>query len=240
MAVDMVAGAVKKILDAVVDGTFVEEDPLPAEADLARFLDVSRPTMREAVRTLSLGGVLNVVHGRGTFLLPRFRWGELRYLMYVSAHEGNAVEVEVKVLGVEEMIEVGAVRLAVRNRTEEDLAEMRRSVEQYAVADRADDVQALVGLDYAFHDVILRTAGNQFVSSAVHPYRDALLGARFRATESSEVRSRVDAQHREILEAVEKQDEDRAVSLMQAHMAQTREDILAARERRDDEVSENL
>ena len=53
MAVDMVAGAVKKILDAVVDGTFVEEDPLPAEADLARFLDVSRPTMREAVRTLS-------------------------------------------------------------------------------------------------------------------------------------------------------------------------------------------
>jgi len=141
---------------------------------------------------------------------------------------------------VEEMIEVGAVRLAVRNRTEDDLAEMRRCVEHYAVADRTDDVQALVGIDYAFHDVILRTAGNQFVSSAVHPYRDALLGARFRATESSEVRSRVDAQHREILEAVEKQDEDRAVSLMQAHMAQTREDILAARERRDDEVSENL
>ena len=240
MAVDMVAGAVKKILDAVVGGTFVEDDPLPAEADLARFLDVSRPTMREAVRTLSLGGVLNVVHGRGTFLLPRFRWGELRYLMYVSAHEGNAVEVEVKVLGVEEMIEVGAVRLAARNRTEEDLAEMRRCVEQYAVADHADDVQALVGIDYAFHDAILGTTGNQFVSSAVHPYRDALLGARFRATESGEVRSRVDSQHREILAAVEKQDEDLAVSLMQEHMTQTREDILAARERRADEVSENL
>ena len=68
----------------------------------------------------------------------------------------------------------------------------------------------------------------QFVSSAVHPYRDALLGVRFRATESKEVRSRVDAQHREILAAVENQDEDLAVSLMQAHMAQTREDILAA------------
>ena len=107
MAVDMVAGAVKKILDAVVGGTFVEEEPLPAEAELARFLNVSRPTMREAVRTLALGGVLNVVHGRGTFLLPRFRWSELRYLMYVSAHEGNAVEVEAEVLGVEEMIEGG-------------------------------------------------------------------------------------------------------------------------------------
>ena len=37
MAVDMVAGAVKKILDAVVGGTFVEEEPLPAEAELARW-----------------------------------------------------------------------------------------------------------------------------------------------------------------------------------------------------------
>lgn len=240
MAVDMVAGAVKKILDAVVDGTFVEEETLPAEADLARFLDVSRPTMREAVRTLSLGGVLNVVHGRGTFLLPRFRWSELRYLMYVAAHEGNSVEVEVNVLGVEEMIEVGAIRLATCARTDEDLAEMRRCVEQYVVADRADDVQALVGIDYAFHDVILGASGNQFVSSAVHPYRDVLLGVRFRATESAEVRGRVDSQHREILAAMEKQDEEEAVALMRAHMEQTRADILAARGRRADEVSENL
>ena len=59
-------------------------------------------------------------------------------------------------------------------------------------------------------------------------------------SKSKEVRSRVDAQHREILAAVENQDEDLAVSLMQAHMAQTREDILAARQRRPDEVSENL
>ena len=50
----------------------------------------------------------------------------------------------------------------------------------------------------------------------------------------------MDSQHRKILAAVEKQDEDLAVSLMQEHMTQTREDILAARERRADEVSENL
>ena len=94
MANDLVGGAVEAVLDAVVDKTFVEEEPLPAEAELARFLRVSRPTMREAVRNLSMGGVLNVVHGRGTFLLPRFRWRELRYLMYVAAHEGRVLEVE--------------------------------------------------------------------------------------------------------------------------------------------------
>lgn len=240
MAVDMVAGAVEKILDAIANKTFVEDEPLPAEADLAHFLNVSRPTMREAVRTLALGGVLNVVHGRGTFLLPRFRWRELRYLLYVAAHEGRVFEVEEDVLGVEEMIEVGAAYLAAGSRSEEVLAEMRRCVEEYAVASKADDVQAMVGIDYAFHDAIVAATGNRFVASVVHPFRDALLGARFRATESPDVQARVDAQHREILRAFEERDADAALAIMHEHMAQTRQDILAARERRGEELSENL
>lgn len=240
MANDLVGGAVEAVLDAVVDKTFVEEEPLPAEAELARFLRVSRPTMREAVRNLSMGGVLNVVHGRGTFLLPRFRWRELRYLMYVAAHEGRVLEVELDLLGVEEMLEVGAVRLAAVEHSEDDIQEMRRCLEEYEIAARADDIQALIGLDHAFHDAILSATGNQFVASTMHPFRDALLGARFRATEAEEVRSTVMAQHRSILEAVEARDSDRAAELMHEHMAQTRMDILAARERRGGELSENL
>ena len=240
MASDMVASAVQKVLDAVVDGVFVEDEPLPAEAELARFLRVSRPTMREAVRNLSMGGVLNVVHGRGTFLLPRFRWRELSYLMYVAAHEGRAVEVELAVLGVEAMLEVGAVRLAAVNRSSEDLVHMRKVLEEYEVASRAEDLQAALGLDYAFHDAILAATGNTFVASAIHPYRDSLLGVRFRSMESPEVRAVMHEQHREILEAIEAGDEDRAAALMHVHMTRVREDVALARERQGDEVSENL
>lgn len=240
MAHDMVANAVEKILDAVVDKTFVEDVPLPGESELARFLNVSRPTMREAVRNLSMGGVLNVVHGRGTFLLPRFRWRELPYLMYVAAHEGRVSEVEVDVLGVEEMLEVGAVRLAVQQRTEEHLAEMRRCLEEFDLAQKTENVQALVGLDYAFHDAIVATTGNQFVASTLHPLRDALLGARFRAFESPEVRRRTSEQHRALLEAIEARDEQRAVSLMLEHMGTTRAERMSAREREGSELSENL
>lgn len=240
MAVDMVTTTVTRILNGIVDKRFVEEQPLPPEAELARYLEVSRPTMREAVRALSLGGVLNVVHGRGTFLLPRFRWRELRYLMYVAAHEGRSVEVEVEVLGVGAMLEVGSARLAARYRTPEHLEALRRHVEEYEVAHAAGDVQALVGIDNAFHDTILGATGNTFVSSAVHPYRDALLDVRFRAAEAPAVRERISRQHREILQALESRDEERVVALMQEHMDSTREDILAARPRREDEISQTF
>ena len=66
--------------------------------------------------------------------------------------------------------------------------------QHYRTDEGRDRLQALVGIDYAFHDAILGTTGNQFVSSAVHPYRDACSGRGSGATESGEVRSRVDSQ----------------------------------------------
>ena len=86
----------------------------------------------------------------------------------------------------------------------------------------------------------MATTGNQFVASTLHPLRDALLGARFRAFESPEVRRRTSEQHRALLEAIEARDEQRAVSLMLEHMGTTRADILSAREREGSELSENL
>lgn len=240
MAADMVAGAVQKVLDAIVDGVFTEDEPLPGEADLARFLNVSRPTMREAVRNLSMGGVLNVVHGRGTFLLPRFRWHELRYLLYVAAHEGRATEVEVDVLEVEAMMEVGAVRLAAANRTEEDLEELHRCIVEYELALKTEDVQAIIGLDHAFHDALFVAGRNTFVASALHPFRDALLGAKFRAMERPVARRLVLEQHKAILEAVAEGDEERAIALMHTHMSQDRTDVMLARPREGSERSENL
>ena len=78
MGRDRVEKAITQILDSISDGVFKEESPLPAEAELARFLDVSRTTMREAIRSLAVGGVLKVVHGTGTYVQPyrhhRRRW----------------------------------------------------------------------------------------------------------------------------------------------------------------------
>ena len=49
----LVDEAIQGILDRVVDGEFPAGSSLPPEADLAALLEVSRPTMREAVRSLS-------------------------------------------------------------------------------------------------------------------------------------------------------------------------------------------
>ncbi|MCU0829423.1 MAG: GntR family transcriptional regulator [Tabrizicola sp.] len=54
---------VQRILDLVKSGHLSAGDKLPSERDLAEQLDVSRPTVREALRALSILGVLEIRHG---------------------------------------------------------------------------------------------------------------------------------------------------------------------------------
>ena len=57
--------AINTLFESILNGTFEGGKPLPAEVELAAYLEVSRPTMREAVRDLATRGILDVVHGRG-------------------------------------------------------------------------------------------------------------------------------------------------------------------------------
>lgn len=58
MASTRVDDAITILFDSILDGTFEGGKPLPAEVELAAYLEVSRPTMREAVRDLATRGFL--------------------------------------------------------------------------------------------------------------------------------------------------------------------------------------
>src|SRR5690606_9727829 len=60
--------AIAKIKQMIVDGELQPGDRLPREADLARRLGLSRSSLREAVRALSLLRVLDVRQGDGTYV----------------------------------------------------------------------------------------------------------------------------------------------------------------------------
>ncbi|MFG1810243.1 GntR family transcriptional regulator [Streptomyces sp. NPDC049040] len=56
------------IRDAIVSGAYPPGSPLPSEAELIRRYQVSRPTVRNAVAALRAEGLLEVIHGTGSFV----------------------------------------------------------------------------------------------------------------------------------------------------------------------------
>lgn len=218
--------AIQGIVERIVDGSFVVNEALPAEAELAQLLDVSRPTMREAVRSLSDGGVLKVRHGRGTYLAPRDQWRHLPTLIAVVARTTSPLELGIQLTQVRRMIEVGAAGLAAENRTEDDLQRMAKLLDEFDQAHAIQDDERLVAHDIAYHEAILHASGNPFLASIMQPLSEALFRSRRVTTSSSDVRSRAQEHHRNIFDKIQAGDAAGAKEAMRAHMTQTHDDIV--------------
>src|ERR1700720_197279 len=68
LAVAVTDEAIEKIKSMIVSGTLRAGDRLPREADLAADLGLSRSSLREAVKALSLMNILDVRRGDGTYV----------------------------------------------------------------------------------------------------------------------------------------------------------------------------
>ena len=85
--------AVEAIISMIVEGKLHPDDRLPIEKDLAAALGLSRGTLREAVRALTLIGVLDARQGDGTYvtsLEPHVLLGSLGFVADLH-HESGAL-----------------------------------------------------------------------------------------------------------------------------------------------------
>src|SRR3954447_23229148 len=133
----------------IVSGRLRPGARLPREPDLAAELGVSRNSLREAVRALSLVRILDVRQGDGTYvssLEPGVLMDAMGFL--VEFHRDDSV---LHFFGVRRILEPGATALAARNLTMGGIADIRAVI----AADAADtSVTDLVDHDLRFHALI--------------------------------------------------------------------------------------
>ncbi len=153
--------AAEQIADKVRAGELRIGDKLPPERDLAIQMEISRPTLREAVKVLVDAALLEVRRGPGggmfvaTDVVPVDlvrRVSELR----LSEAEG--------VLEARRIIEPHVARLAHKRAGEEELAPVERTIEvMRAIVGRGyrpEDEDRFLQLDVQFHLALARAAAN--------------------------------------------------------------------------------
>jgi GntR family transcriptional repressor for pyruvate dehydrogenase complex len=148
--------AIERIRDLVASGEWGPGTRLPRETDLAKQLGLSRNSLREAVRALSLARVLEVRQGDGTYV-SSLEPGELLEPTLSATHllQGRTV---LELFEVRRMLEPEAAAMAAQRADAGVIAAMRHELDRMVAAgNRADE---LVEADAAFHDVIARAPGN--------------------------------------------------------------------------------
>jgi len=148
--------AIERIRELIATGEWGPGTRLPRENDLARQLGISRNSLREAVRALSLTRVLEVRQGDGTYV-SSLEPDELLEPTLSNTHllRGRTV---LELFEVRRILEPHAAAVAAERGGSEVIAALRQELDRmYAAEDRAEQ---LIEADAAFHDVIASAPGN--------------------------------------------------------------------------------
>ncbi len=196
----------------ILSGEFQPGELLPSERKLSERYAVSRSGVREALRVLAERQLVAVRQGLGTYVTEPTTNA-------AAAAVGNALRRERvtarDVITGRTILEREAAATAARVRTDDDLAEMRRHV--FAAGARLGIVEE-VREDLAFHLAVARAAHNPVIETMFRAIAAYTAEMMLRSLADRDV-SRVGLpQHREILEAIEARDAERAESVMVAHL----------------------
>ena len=199
---------VEQIEGAILVGQIAPNDRLPSERELMREFEVSRSTVREALRVLQSKGFVRSRPGdpNGPLVLP-FSTDGLREQMYALARVENLTLREL--LQFRMVIEGSTYRLAALLRTDEHLEALEQALAAMEEAVALGE-QAFSVADVAFHDVVAEAAGNKLLSISFSVLRDIVVSlVRSKIVEAADRQWQMREscrRHRLVLEAVTRRD----------------------------------
>jgi DNA-binding FadR family transcriptional regulator len=213
-------GAVEQIADRVRLGELAEGERLPSERELAAAMQISRPTLREAVRVLVNAGVLAVRSGStgGTFVASGYVPLEL-----LRAKSELRLDEVAGVLEARRLIEPRVAQLAALNAREEDFARLQSIVDAQKALLAQGDVLAnedrFLQLDTQFHLRIARATGNTTIVPLMRMLLRRLEIARDMALHQPPIPDWVIDIHERTLAAIRSADYQRIERVMDEHLA---------------------
>ncbi|WP_456510160.1 FadR/GntR family transcriptional regulator [Arthrobacter sp. TE12231] len=214
-----------ELLDRIIAGEFPPGASVPGELELSSRHEVSRMTVREAMKTLEAQRILSVERGRGTFVNPVNRWGSLDAVLRAASEGTNDASAAIQLIELRRMLETGACELAAGRMADSDIQTLRAHVEKMRLAHERNDLAAFVEADLAFHDLILQASDNVFVAVLFEPLHRVLEKRRTETSKVPDIQEHAIGHHQNIADALASRDPHRARDAMDAHMQQTLDDL---------------
>ncbi len=211
--------AIERITAMIREGELEPGQRLPTERDLAVRLGISRSSMREAIRALTVLGVLEARHGSGIYV-TRLEGGDLLETFGVVADLSRGSRL-VELLEVRRVLESAATALAAARITPERLAEVERHL---AAMNATDDPERILAHDLAFHREVAAAAGNATMAAILEGLSSRTFRARVRRGDQEEgAFDRTRREHAAIHRALAARDPEAARAAAAAHVGAVEE-----------------
>ena len=230
---DLSAQIASAIRDAIVSGRLIVDERLPSEAELSEQFEVSRSTVREALKRLAAQSLIRTQRGA-------FGGAFVNRLSYEDAHNGH-ITTSTLLLGMNNVsfdtacearfaLERACAHLSAERRTADHLATMRAEIVRQAQPGLSDE--AFCASDVALHRALVDGAGNPVLSYQLAGAVEAMQPLMNMITFTARDRAEIVRLHGRIADAAEARDGtavSKALEELEAYTKTLAQSVFAAR-----------
>ncbi|GHO86396.1 GntR family transcriptional regulator [Dictyobacter formicarum] len=188
-------------------------DKLPPERELAAMMQVSRPSLREALRTLSIMRVVELRHGSGAYITALEPSALVEHLDFVFSLDDSTY---LQLFQTRKILEPGICALAAQHITEEELTQLEACVERSKVGPSNPEVYLQADLD--LHEIITQAARNPLLKRFMVSIRSLGRASRQRTSTLPGVFAQTIQDHQAIITALKAHDPQAAHHAMLTHL----------------------
>lgn len=170
----------REIGEDIISGTYAPGTILAREAELSARYQVSRNTLREAMKSLSAKALIEISPRRGTIVLPRARWNMLdrEVIDWIGTSLWTDQRFLEEVLVIRAAIEPAAASEAARNASDAQKRAIEAAWDEMVSLANSGEIVRKVDVDLAWHVSVAAASNNRFLVSImtglVHALRSQL------------------------------------------------------------------
>ena len=218
---DKVYEGVAKQIERLILKKLQPGDKLPSERELAETLGVSRSSIRDAIRSLELMGMVEPRQGAGTIVREISSESLVNPLANAIKRKEDLIG---ELLDFRKMLEPQLAARAATRASPDEIAEMEDILDRQDRKLRAGE--SAIAEDSEFHYAIALASGNSIVLKVLDTLMDLLRDSRERSLQEEGRPQKSLAGHRRILTAIKRRDIDGAKAAMRRHIENVEQIVL--------------
>jgi len=207
---------VQQIKDQIKKGILKSGEKLPSERKLAELLGVSRASVREAIQALAFSGYLEVIQGKGTYVLEM----AIKYDEIVNFFSGFSNYSLDSLMEARIMLEGEFARLAALNASQEEIGIIEKIFNEIA---KSKDLNSFFVKDLEFHLTIAKVTHNPIMNGLMKIIGEMLYKETEKIIEMSrDTRENTIEITRDLVQAIKQRNAEQAKELMSKHIRNIR------------------
>ena len=223
---NMLQQIIAQIKHNLSTGALKKGHKLPSERLLCQEFGLSRSTVREALKTLEVLGIVECLHGSGYYIANNIGSSMSEPLGIMMVLENGSFR---HTYQLRHALEEESAMLAAEKATFEDIVLMEGLIARIR-AEQNEQVKA--ALDWQFHFAVAKASGNPLLSTLLSAceslINEHIHGVRALILQQGENEDHINSQHEAVLEAIKRRDVAAAAKAVSDHMRMIEESLKRA------------